>query len=118
MVLGLLVGKVERKGAARDEWRCFFTLSVAVPLVALRLYQANLAAIMGWPHREVQPDGAMAILLYQQFILPRGQVPGRSAFDLTERIVRSASYRRQCRESRRCSNLPEDSPRAGVCLVF
>ena len=23
---------------------------------------------MGWPHREVQPDGAMAILLYQQFI--------------------------------------------------
>ena len=23
---------------------------------------------MGWPHREVQPDGAVAILLYQQFI--------------------------------------------------
>ena len=37
-------------------------------LVALRLYQANLAAIMGWPHREVQPDGAMAIFFYQQFI--------------------------------------------------
>ena len=23
---------------------------------------------MGWPHREVQPDGAVAIFLYQQFI--------------------------------------------------
>ena len=23
---------------------------------------------MGWPHREVQPDGAMAIFFYQQFI--------------------------------------------------
>ena len=53
-------------------------MSVAVLLVALRLYQANLAAIIGWPHREVQPDGAVAILgrakrrsralLYQQFV--------------------------------------------------
>ena len=56
----------------------FFTLSVAVLLVALRLYQANLTAIMGWPHGEMQPDGAMLILgrakrrsraaLNQQFI--------------------------------------------------
>lgn len=23
---------------------------------------------MGWPHREVQPDGAMAIFFYQQFV--------------------------------------------------
>ena len=56
----------------------FFTLSVAVLLVALRLYQANLTAIIGWPHREVQPDGAVAILgrakrrsralPYQQFV--------------------------------------------------
>ena len=46
----------------------FFTLLVAVLLVALRLYQANLTAIIGWPHREVQPDGAMAIFFYQQFI--------------------------------------------------
>ena len=46
----------------------FFTLLVAVLLVALRLYQANLTAIIGWPHREVQPDGAMRIALNQQFI--------------------------------------------------
>ena len=46
----------------------FFTLSVAVLLVALRLYQANLTAIIGWPHREVQPDGAMLIALNQQFV--------------------------------------------------
>ena len=46
----------------------FFTLLVAVLLVALRLYQSNLAAIMGWPHREVQPDGAVAILFYQKFV--------------------------------------------------
>ncbi len=39
----------------------FFTLSVmgrhdkavVVLLVALRLYQANLAAIIGWPHGEM-----------------------------------------------------------------
>ena len=46
----------------------FFTLSVAVLLVALRLYQANLVAIIGWPHGEMQPDGAMAIFFNQQFI--------------------------------------------------
>ena len=46
----------------------FFTLLVAVLLVALRLYQSNLAAIMGWPHGEMQPDGAVAILFYQKFV--------------------------------------------------
>ena len=48
-------------GAARDEWRCFFTLSVAVLLVALRLYQANFFAITLWPHGEVEPDGSVAM---------------------------------------------------------
>ena len=34
----------------------------------LRLQKRNLAAISGGAHGEVQPDGAVAISLYQQLI--------------------------------------------------